>query len=278
MFFDFPVDIIVKGYQLLVDFYVDFRLIQHFLLFIILLYWFTHPHTQGKRFLCGYLSFTFLGLTGAMIHTVELLGEANYEVSFYLRGVEFLLFVLFLIMLIDGVRGKSLLQLPGGFFRWFGLVPIIIIFWYIDRGKCPGGYIFIFFERIFFSLCIATFVEALKSGGDYRLPTKMWRWWVVIPLSVGICYPGYSTGGLKTIIFSPYGLLPVPTLLVAVSLATLAKKINTLTRWMITLAGFYFGLVGWVKLKNGWDVVLVITCIYSFLLLVLPKLTNERNK
>ncbi len=278
MFFDFPVEIISKGYQLLVDFYVDFRLMQHLLLFIILFYWFTHPHTRGKRFLCGYLSFTFLGLTGAMTHAVELIGEANYEVSFYLRIFEFLLFVLFLIMLIDGVRGKSFLHLPVGVFRWFGLVPIIILFWYIDRSKCPGGYIFIFFERIFFSLCIATLVEALKSEGDYQLPGKIWRWWVVIPLSVGIGYPAYATGGLKTVIFSSYGLLPSPTLLVAVSLVTLAKKTNKLTCWVITIAGFYFGLVGWVKLKIGWDLILVITCIYSFLLLLFPKLTNKKSK
>ncbi|MCK5534310.1 hypothetical protein KAI68_04270 [bacterium] len=277
MGFDFPAELIIKGYQQVINFYVDFRVMQHVVLFIILAWWFTHPNTQGKRFLCGYLSLTFLGLTGAMAHTVNLIGVVDGEISLYLRVFEFLLFVLFLILLIDAVRGKSLLHLPGGTLRWIGLVPIMIIFWYIDRSKCPGGYLFKFFERIAFFLCIATMVESLKNKGNYQLTKQIWKWWVIIPLSIGIWYPVYSMKGLKTIIFSPYGLLPVPTLLVAVSLITLAKEINKLTCWMITLAGFYFGLVGWLKLKIGWDFVLVITCIYSFILLLSPKLGSFVN-
>lgn len=265
MFFDFPIDSLVKGYKLVIDFYVDFRVMHHLLLFIILAWWFTHPRIQNKRFLSGYLSFTFLGLTGAMSHTVELIGASAYSVSIYFKLFELLLFVLFFIMLIDAVRGKSILHLPAGPLRWVGLIPIMVIFWYMDKSKCPQGYIFKFFERISFLLCITTFVDMLEGKNIYHLPKRIWKWWVIIPLCIGIWYPWYSAGGLKAVLFSPYGLLPTPTLLVAVSLITLSERVNKVVFWVITLAGFYFGLIGWLKLKLLWDLILVVTSLYALI-------------
>ncbi len=277
MFFNFPIDSLIKGYQTVLDFYVDFRVMQHLVLFVILIWWFTHPNIQGRRFLSGYLSFTFLGLTGAMSHTVELIGASDYSISIYLRLFEFLLFVLFVILLIDAVRGKSILRLPEGLVRWIGLIPLIIIFWYIDKTKCPAGYIFKFFERISFLLCIVTFIETLEGKNVYHLPKQVWRWWVVIPLGLGIWYPWYAADKLKAIIFSPYGLLPVPTLLVAVSLITLSEKTNRVSAWAITLVGLYFGLIGWLKLKILWDLVLVVTCLYALNLLALQGLLTKKE-
>ncbi len=276
MFFNFPVDILVSGYKMVVNFYLDFRIMQHLILFIILIWWFTHPNTGNKRFISGYLSFTFLGLTGAMGHAVEMLEMSNYRVSIYFKLGEIILFILFFITLIGLIRGKSVLKLPIGFLKWISLIFIIIVFWYIDKYKCPQGYIFKFFERISFILCISTLVNTMQGTNVYHLPRKIWRWWLIIPLVAGILYPWDSMDKLKTIIFSPYGLLPSPTLIVAISLMSLSEQTNNVTTWIITLAGLYFGLIGWIKLKIFWDIFLVAVSLYALILLLVPIMLKER--
>ncbi len=87
---------------------------------------------------------------------------------------------------------------------------------------------------------------------------------------IGFWYPHFVEGGLQSLVASPLGVIPCPTLLVALSLFLVAyPQTNKIWQWAVTVVALYFGIVGLFRLKVTLDVAVLALAIYSAYCLIM---------
>lgn len=126
---------------------------------------------------------------------------------------------------------------------------------------------------VFGILAILFLAELVSPEMDYS--TKRLKWYnLTIALLAGgyaLWYP-FSGDYIYSLISSPYGILPTPTLLVIQAFFLLAlPETNKKLHGFLTICSFYYGLMGAMRLKIYWDIPLAIVAFYSLVMLNLSR-------
>jgi len=108
-----------------------------------------------------------------------------------------------------------------------------------------------------------------------------YRFLVLIILIWGLWYPTYIYGNgfvftYKDIIFSNYGLMPCPSIMVVLSLMTM--KYPIVNKGLYNLFTIYALFIGIAAVMSSWipDVPFIILGIYSFSLIIFQKRQNQK--
>lgn len=150
----------------------------------------------------------------------------------------------------------------------------------LTGGKVDFG----LWELIFFLLTVGWIWAAWKPKSFFQIVNVWWRWWVIIPLIIGLGYPVSISNfplSLKDFFLSPYSLWPGPTLIVLLSILGLAKNLPNL--WITgftALVGMYFGIIGISRIFIIWDWSLVIISAYVLVLVIknfYQEVKSEKN-
>ncbi|MFH1260192.1 MAG: hypothetical protein ABII74_10375 [Elusimicrobiota bacterium] len=145
-------------------------------------------------------------------------------------------------------------------------------------------------ELIFFLLSVFWGWVAWKKKHLFQI-TDFWpKWWIIIPLVIGLWYPISFWGGKgpgptyfgnfslnwKDFFLSPFSLWPQPTLIILLSVIGLTRKLPHLGVTVFTaLAGLYFGWLGVFKMRVVWDWALVVVSSYIVFLALCAGIKNS---
>ncbi len=187
--------------------------------------------------------------------------ETTVDAYLWLRILHHILLVLVAILLWR-LRQKAgwivSLYLTFAFFSVFlgGITPIFNPFYLLVFG-------------ILTLLGILELIQSKMNFSMERTP-KIHIAIALIGGFIGFWYPHFVESPFYCLIGSPLGVIPCPTLIVALSLFLLAyPKTNRVWHWVITLTGLFFGIVGLFKLGVILDLALLALAIYSLYSLIL---------
>ena len=129
---------------------------------------------------------------------------------------------------------------------------------------------------LFAIIAVMFFIEIVSPEMDYSTK-QMKSYNLVIALLFGFYALWYPISGdyIYSLIASPYGILPVPTLLVIMSFFLVAHpRTNRRLHGFLTLSSLYYGLMGTLRFKIYWDFPLALLALYSLVSLNLSKKRN----
>ncbi len=122
-------------------------------------------------------------------------------------------------------------------------------------------------------LAIMFLAELISPEMDYS--TKRLKWYNLTIALLVTCYAlwyPFSGDYIYSLISSPYGILPAPTLMVIMALfLVLFPKTNKKMHGFLVVCSFYYGLMGVMRLKIYWDIPLAIIGLYSLVILNLSR-------
>ena len=121
---------------------------------------------------------------------------------------------------------------------------------------------------VFGIIAIMFFAELISPEMDYT--TKRLKWYNLTVALLSGCYAlWYPVSGdyFYSLISSPYGILPTPTLLVflaffIISLPDTNKKLHG----FLIVCSFYYGMMGSMRLEIYWDIPLAFVALYSLVM------------
>lgn len=126
---------------------------------------------------------------------------------------------------------------------------------------------------VFAVLAVMFIGEVFSPEMDYSTKS-MKNYNLVVALLVGFYALWYPVSGdyIYSLVASPYGILPVPTLAVMMSFFLVVHpRTNRKLHGFMTLSSLYYGLMGALRFKIYWDIPLAIIAVYSLIALNLSK-------
>jgi len=136
-----------------------------------------------------------------------------------------------------------------------------------------------FHAATFGILAITSLVELFKGKNAIRISTNIWN--VVIGflfVFIGLWYPEFVNKNLLLLLFvSPAGIIPCPTLLVALGLLTLIfPKVNRVQYAVTTAMGIIYAVIGVFVFKVYLDITLLALVLYAICIYYKSKKRNTR--
>ncbi len=223
------------------------------------------PRVFGERFHeFVQIEYTLFGSLGILFHVITII-------------------ILFSICLY-GNKFKKLFTLYftlnwGFLFSYWGIFGLI--YWY----KIGASYLLMYIiAPILLFLILYNWIREVKYGKiDFELTqVQKYRYFVVVILLWGFCYPTYYYGQgfefqFSDFLFSYYGLMPCPTTMVTLSLMTLNYPRGN--RTLFNLLTTYALFVGTATVLSGWipDIPFVFLGIYASILIILDRLKHSNK-
>ena len=184
-------------------------------------------------------------------------------------------------------------------YRWLAIVQhlivllLIFLYWVYRERMSWGLSLYFFFTSVlvgalalaetnniltcalFGILAIMFLAETISPEMDYS--TKYMKGYnLAVALLAGcyaLWYPAFSTADyIDSLIASPYGILPVPTLLMIMAFFLVVfPRTNKKLQGLLTLYSFYYGIMGVFRFKMYWDMPLAVVGVYSLVMMNLAK-------
>jgi hypothetical protein len=131
---------------------------------------------------------------------------------------------------------------------------------------------------VFGILAVMFLTELVSPEMDYS--TKRLKWYNLSVALIAGCYAlwyPFSGDYIDSVISSPYGILPTPTLLIIQAFFLAAfDGTNKKLHGFLTVCSFYYGIMGVVRFKVYWDIPLLVVAIYSLVMLNLSRDRTSR--
>lgn len=126
---------------------------------------------------------------------------------------------------------------------------------------------------VFGILAIMFLAELVSSEMDYS--TKRLKWYNLTVALLAGCYAlwyPFSGDYIYSLLSSPYGILPTPTLMVILAFFLVAlPEVNRKLHGFLIICSFYYGMMGAMRLNIYWDIPLAVVALYSLVMLNLSR-------
>lgn len=131
---------------------------------------------------------------------------------------------------------------------------------------------------VFAVLALLGLREVISPKMDYSLKDTLGIQIAVAAVAgfLGFWYPHFVDGQVLALVASPYGLIPCPTLIVALAVFLLVyPHTDRIWHWCLSLVGLFYSLIGVLRLKVNIDIVLLLLSIYSLFALAVLALKRR---